>query len=128
MIRAGLVSLLSWLASPLRAAAPDLLLVLAALFAWRGVRLLRRLARARDHRDAPFWLVRGGRGLIVAIACVCISLGLSFEVRGLLYFGLGFLAEEIYETGVVLLILRGGRRREERGRARALAQATTMTS
>jgi hypothetical protein len=103
--------------SPLElSAAVVALLVLAVLFAVRGVALLRRFAAAREHRDAPFWLVRGGRGLIVAIACACIAGGLWAEVRGLTYFGLGFLAEELYETGVVLLILRGGRRREERGR------------
>ena len=94
------------------------LLILGAAFGVHGVRLLRRFAVARDHRDAPFWLVRGGRGLIVAIACACIAAGLHAEVRGLTYFGLGFLAEELYETGVVLLILRGGRKREERAARR----------
>lgn len=107
---------------------PGAILALGALFGWRGLTLLRRFAAAREHRDAPFWLVRGGRGLIVAIACACIAAGLALGPRGLYYFGLGFLAEELYETGVVLLILRGGRRREERARRPAPAAAPAIAA
>ena len=93
---------------------PPFLLIVGAFFAVRGASQLRQFWRKREDHDAPFLLVRGGRGVIVAIACACLCAALTFEARGLLYFGLGFLGEELYETGVVLLILRGRQRREAR--------------
>lgn len=100
----------------LRYLLPDLLMVLAALFAWRGLRLLGRMLRDPWHRDAPFWLVRGGRGVILAIGLTSFAAGLFFEVRGLLWFGAVFLAEELYESGAYLLILRHDRKRSQASR------------
>ncbi len=87
------------------------LLLLSALLAWHGLGLLGRLWRQREHSDAPFWLVRGGRGLILSAGLCCVATGLLCSARGLLWFGLAFVAEEFYETGMVLLVLRWGRSR-----------------
>ncbi len=87
-----------------------LLLVPAAAFGWRGAVLIGRFARDREHADAPLHLVRGGRGVIVALACLALLHGLLAADRGWVAFGLAFLGEELYETGVVLLILRHDRR------------------
>ena len=43
---------------------------------------------------------------VVAVAAGALAGGLHFEQTWLLVFGGVFLAEEIYETGVVALILR----------------------
>lgn len=91
--------------------APPLLLAFAVLAAVRGAQLLAEAAPRLGERAAAFGLVRGIRALVVAIACACLAAALRFEARGLLCFALGFLAEEIYETGMVLLILRWDRRR-----------------
>lgn len=85
---------------------PVLLVAAAAAAGWHGLRLLGRLRAGRDHKDAPLWLVRGGRALIVALSFLAVAAGLRFSEQGLVWFGLAFLGEEIYETGVVLLILR----------------------
>lgn len=102
------------LVSQFWASAPYVLLLLGAAFAWRGIALLRRLVRAHKHDDAPFWLVRGLRGIIVAISCLSIAAGLAYKMNGILWFGVAFLGEEIYETGMILLILRWHRSRTQR--------------
>jgi hypothetical protein len=68
------------------------------------------LRRPEDDGSA-FELIRGARAFIVAAALACIALGVSGDSKGLVWFGIAFLAEEIYETGVILLILRYGRAR-----------------
>jgi hypothetical protein len=75
----------------------------------RGVRLLIRGLRCGDDPDAPLWVVRGLRGLIVAACAAALAAGVLFEQRWLLVFAGIWLAEEIYETGVLALILRAGR-------------------
>ncbi len=87
------------------------LIVAGVLFAWHGLRTLQRVWRQRDHGDAPFWLLRGGRGLIIALGCAALAASIIFSSRGLFWFGVVFLGEEIYETGMALLILRWGRKR-----------------
>ena len=84
------------------------LTIAGALFAWHGLGLLRRPFAHPADKEAPFWLVRGGRALIIALACAALVSGLASRSPGMLYFGLAFLGEEIYETGMVLLILRHG--------------------
>ena len=44
--------------------------------------------------------------MIVPIAAAALAVGILFAQTGLLVFGGVFLAEELYETGVVALILR----------------------
>jgi hypothetical protein len=76
----------------------------------RGVRLVARGLRDADDPDAPLRLVRGLRGIIVAICGAALAAGVLFEQVWLLVFGGLWLAEEILETGVLALILRADRR------------------
>lgn len=97
------------------------LLVLAALAvvggAWagvRGVNLLARGLRRGEDPSAPLWIIRGLRGIIVAICLVVLAVGTVLGQVWLVVFGALWLAEEIYETGVLALILRAGAREGER--------------
>lgn len=67
-----------------------------------GVRRMRRGLREADSLS----LVRGIRGLVTAIAVIVFALALVTGECGLLVFAVVFLAEELYETGVLLLIIR----------------------
>lgn len=100
---------------PLSVALAALLLVVAAASLWRGTRLLRKGLRNPEDPRHTLWVVRGIRGGIVAIGLTCLGLGLLFGRRWLLVFGLIFLGEELFETGIMILALRSGRsgRKEE---------------
>ncbi len=89
----------------------DGLAVLAAVFGWRAVRHLTHALRDPDHADSSVRLVRGIRGLIVAVTSVVFALGIIYESRAMLLIAAVILGEELYETGVVLLVLRRDRRR-----------------
>ena len=65
--------------------------------------------RAIDHAASPLRVVRGLRGVIVAVSLVALGGGMLFTSTGLLVCGLIFLGEELYETGVILLALRAGK-------------------
>ena len=101
------------------------LLVLAALAlvgsAWagaRGVTLLARGLRGGEDPSAPLWVVRGLRGIIVAICLVALAVGTVLGQVWLVVFATLWLAEEIYETGVLALILRAGAADQARSSAR----------
>ena len=79
-----------------------LAVVLAAVVGWRGLRRMRRGLR----ESASLELVRGIRGLVTAAAVAVFALALLTGERGLIAFAAVFLAEELYETGVLVLILR----------------------
>jgi hypothetical protein len=72
----------------------------------RGVAGLVRALRDADDARAPLTLVRGIRGIVVAVAAGALAAGLVLDQTWLLVFGGVFLAEELYETGVVALVLR----------------------
>jgi hypothetical protein len=97
------------------------LLVLATLAvvvgAWAGVRGVRLLARGLGRGEdpsAPLWVVRGFRGIIVALCMAFLALGTVLGQVWLVVFGALWLAEEIYETGILALILRAGAREDGR--------------
>jgi hypothetical protein len=71
-----------------------------------GVKLLARGLRHADDPASSLWLVRGIRDIVVGVGMAALASGIAFESTGLLVFGAVFLAEELYETGVVLFILR----------------------
>ncbi len=83
-----------------------LALLIAAGLGWRGLRRLRRGLR----EAASLELVRGIRALVTAAAVAVFALALLTGERGLLAFAAVFLAEELYETGVLVLILRASAR------------------
>jgi hypothetical protein len=92
-----------------------MILMLTALFfliavgsAWRGAQLLVKGIRQATHPSGSLWVVRGMRGVIVAVGVGALSGGVLFASKGLLVFGAIFLGEELYETGVLLLALRAG--------------------
>ena len=89
----------------------DGLAVLAAVFGWRAVRHLARALRNPDDAESSIRLVRGVRALIVAVTSVVFALGIVYESRTMLLIAAVILGEELYETGVVLLVLRRQRRR-----------------
>ena len=101
-------------------------LILAALFstvavgaARRGRRLFLQGLRAPKHPSRALWIVRGIRAGILALAMGILAGGVLYANKWLLIFGVIFLAEELYETGVVIWALRlpapGGEERKGRG-------------
>lgn len=90
----------------------DALTILAAVFIWRGLLHFRQFLKNPEGLDALLWLARAGRALIVAIGLVLLAAGIWLEIRWLVIFGIVFLAEEIYETGLVIWIVRWGKQQE----------------
>jgi hypothetical protein len=79
------------------------LALLAALHAAAtGARQVARGLRAAASLD----VVRGIRRLVIAVAAAVFALGLLTGERGFVVFAAVFLAEELYETGVLALVLR----------------------
>jgi hypothetical protein len=87
-----------------------LLWLLAAGALWQGMRGLAKGLCEVDHSASALRVVRGLRGVIVAVSLAALGGGVLFASTGLLVFGVIFLGEELYETGVVLLALRAGQR------------------
>ena len=74
--------------------------------AWRGTHLFRLVLRGKSRSERPLWLTRGIRAEIVSTAAIILALGIWFELRWLVIFGVIFLLEELYETGFVILAIR----------------------
>jgi hypothetical protein len=89
----------------------DGLAVLAAVFGWRAGRHLTGALRDPGHADSGIRLVRGIRALIIAATSLAFALGIVYESRTVMLIAAVILAEELYETGVVLLVLRRQRQR-----------------
>jgi hypothetical protein len=87
-----------------------LLWVLAAGALWHGMGRLTTGLGDLAHPASALRVVRGIRGVIVAVSMAALGGGVLFASPGLLVCGLIFLGEELYETGVVLLALRAGQR------------------
>lgn len=83
-----------------------LLLLGAVLAAARGTR---RLVRGVGQA-APLDVVRGIRGWVIAVASAVAAVGLLWAQTGFVVFAGIFLAEELYETGLLAAIIRGGER------------------
>jgi hypothetical protein len=77
----------------------------------RGVRLLAHGLRHADDESSSLRVIRGIRGVVVGVGLAAVAGGLALEQTWLLVFGAIFLAEELYETGVVVLVLRAQSRR-----------------
>jgi len=59
-------------------------------------------------------VVHGFRGCIVAVAAGAFAAGMLSTHSGFLVFGAIFLGEELYETGVLAVIIRVGERAASR--------------
>jgi hypothetical protein len=77
----------------------------------RGGRLLALGLREADDEASSLRVIRGIRGVVVAVGLGALAGGVLFAQTWLLVFGAIFLAEELYETGVVVLVLRAQARR-----------------
>jgi hypothetical protein len=97
---------------PLNLLLAGLCFLMAVAAAWRGAHGLVKGLREADRPSGALWVVRGIRGVIVAVSMVALSGGVLWASTGLLAFGVIFLGEELYETGVVLLALRVGQRKQ----------------
>jgi hypothetical protein len=103
------------LAGSVLANGPLVVLVAALAFgagyaAWRGIDRIVWALRHGDDPSASLALVRGIRGGVLAVAFVGLAGGILFAQPWLRVFGAVVLAEELYETGVVALVLRLDRR------------------
>jgi hypothetical protein len=82
---------------------------------WAGIRGITLLARGLAHADedsASLDVIRGIRGVAVALGTAALAGGVLLEQTWLLAFGVVFLLEELYETGVVALVLRAAQKAE----------------
>ncbi len=84
----------------------DGLIVLAAVLGWRAVRYVGRALRDSGDDDSSIRLIRGIRALIAAAASVAFALGIIYGSRATILIAAVILGEELYETGVLLLLLR----------------------
>ena len=82
------------------------LAAVAVATAWRGTHLFRLVLRGENHPNRPLWLTRGIRAEITSTAATILAVGIWFEIRWLVVFGIIFLLEELYETGFVILAIR----------------------
>jgi hypothetical protein len=99
-----------------------LLLALISMGIWIAIRGVRSFVcgyREADDPSASLRIIRGIRGIVVAVATWALAGGLFLDQTWLLVFGAVFLAEELYETGVVELILRSAP--DSPGRSSALS-------
>lgn len=60
------------------------------------------------HLDRPLAIVRGLRGLVVSLTTLAWAAGIYWEQGWLLIIGLVILVQEMYEMGVLSLILKYG--------------------
>lgn len=97
----------TWLAVAFFAAALALNIV--------GFRWIARGAQAAGHPDQSRLVVRGFRRLIMGCGLICFGLGFLLGNNWLHWIGAVFLCEEAIETGVMLLALRRGRPRHQKG-------------
>lgn len=84
----------------------DGLIVLAAVLGWRAVRYVGRALRHSGDDDSSIWLIRGIRALIAAAASIAFAFGIVYGSRATILIAAVILGEELYETGVLLLLLR----------------------
>ncbi len=84
----------------------DGLIILGAVFGWRAAKHLSRVFRTPASEDSSIRLILGIRAFIIAVTSVAFALGIAYGSRATMLIAAVILAEELYETGVVLLILR----------------------
>ena len=101
-----MVELLSM--TPIRQILVILLLIIAFIFARYCVRYFRMIVGKEGHADRPMAIVRGLRGLVISLTTLAWAAGIYWEEGWLLIIGLVILVQEMYEMGVLSMILRYG--------------------
>jgi len=91
---------------PLSHVIAGILVLVSALAAAHGALALRR--GLRDARALE--VVRGIRSCVVALVATAFAAGVLLASTGWIVLGAVFLGEELYETGVLALIIRSGER------------------
>ena len=90
--------------SPIREIVAGLLVLAGVVCSVRGTSRL-----AHGLRQAvPLEVIRGIRTWCIALAMATLAVGVLTEQTGFLVLGTIFLAEELYETGLVAGIIRAG--------------------
>jgi hypothetical protein len=111
---------------------PQALAVIAGLAGgWamaHGVRRLTAALRDADDPGASLRLARGLRGVVVAVGLWSLAGGVFLEQTWLLVFGGVFLAEELYETGVLILVLRAQARTFDTSAAQRSSTGSTSSA
>ncbi|MFQ5606633.1 MAG: hypothetical protein ACE5GA_01700 [Candidatus Zixiibacteriota bacterium] len=98
--------------SPLNHILAGVCVILAAISHWRGMRQFVWGLRNPDHPKQSLKVVRGIRGWIVGTALLLIGGGLEFDATWAVLFGLVFVAEELFETGIMIFALKRGEKSE----------------
>jgi len=91
---------------PLSHVVAGFLMLVSVLAATRGAAALRRGLREAGALE----VVRGIRGCVIALVAAVFAAGVLLASTGLIVLGAVFLGEELYETGVLALIIRSGER------------------
>jgi len=65
-----------------------------------------KLTQVAGQYKSSIWLIRGIRALIAAAASIAFAFGIVYGSRATILIAAVILGEELYETGVLLLLLR----------------------
>jgi hypothetical protein len=101
-------------ASAMNHLAAALFLLFGVSVAVRGLGLLFLGIRKPDHPSGPLRVVHGLRAMIVALALVVWAWALLSRKEWLFIIGAIVLTQELYETGILSLILRAERKAQHR--------------
>jgi hypothetical protein len=106
------LDILNTLLQPPLSFLPALILsFLAVGFSLRGVRLLSQGWRSSTDLSGPLHVIRAIRCGILTITMIGWAAGFFSGQKWPLIIGAFFLAEEIYETGLIIFIIRFGQKR-----------------
>ena len=103
-------TLARFLPTPLPTVLAVICVPVAVWFEIRSWRLCSRSLKNPGHEEQSRWLIRGIRDGILAIGFACFAVGLWRFSAPWLLFGAVFLAEEIFETSIMLLAFAGRKR------------------
>ena len=90
------------------------LLLFGVTSAIRGLRFLFLGIYTPDHPCGPLRVVRGLRGVIVALAVLVWAVAILSRKEWLFRIGAIVLVQELYEMGFLSVILRAGRKAEKK--------------
>ena len=95
--------------APIRLSLTILLMTTSIAFAWRCILNFRMVAVNQGSGNHPMAIVKGLRGLVISITALAWAAGVYWGQGWLFIIGLIILAQELYEMGVITLIIRSER-------------------